>query len=70
MREKENDKLPYAQERKRKRKPERERKRELRNLFSLALLNCWFSSSNLSAVGWFSTTQAPFSKLPSVNSLR
>ncbi len=56
----------YTQERKRKRKPERERKRELWNLFGLALLNCWFSSSNLSTVSWFSITQAPFSKLPPV----
>jgi hypothetical protein len=65
-REKENDNSSTRKRERTKRKLERERKRELWNLFGLVLLNCWFSSSNLSALGWFSITQAPFSKLPPV----
>jgi hypothetical protein len=64
-REKKNDKLLCAQEKKRKREPERES-------FETCLVS-FFSAvgSSLPIFAWLvSTTQAPFSKLPSVSSFR
>jgi hypothetical protein len=47
-----------------KRARKRKRKSFETGLVSLSqLLCCWFSS-NLGAIGWFSTTQAPSNKLP------